>query len=62
MRNSARLTEAVTTVDPEERRKIEMDRMRERQRKKELIQERKNIVIKFHFEPFPSEICSAQVD
>ena len=52
----------MTTVDPEERRKIEMDRMRERQRKKELIQERKNIVIKIHFDPFPSEICSAQVD
>ena len=37
---SARLTAAVTTVDPEERRKIEMDRMIERHRKKELIQGR----------------------
>ena len=38
---SARLTAAVTAVDPEERRKIEMDRMIERHRKKELIQGRK---------------------
>ena len=37
---SARLTAAVTAVDPEERRKIEMDRMIERHRKKELIQGR----------------------
>ena len=35
---SARLTAAVTTVDPEERRRIEMDRMIERHRKKELVQ------------------------
>ena len=48
---SARLTAAVTTVDPEERRKIEMDRMIERHRKKELIQkERRDELIRLESE------------